>query len=241
MEYLAQHIESLIFSSPGPISLKEIKVCLEDTFETKFKKPEIDKAIADLKDRYASPDFAFDIVEIGGGFQFLSKGTFHKTVGTHLKHTTKKRLSRAALESLSIIAYKQPVTKTELEKIRGVNCDYSVQKLLEKELIEITGRSEGPGRPLIYVTSKKFMDHFGLASLEHLPKPKDFGTAETSAGEAAPIEEEVAITDQAKAGQNGQTSFIFADVVDDVASTLLSLDYLENPEDLSFSLESEEE
>ena len=105
--------------------------------------------------------------------------------------TTKRRLSRSALETLSIVAYKQPVTKSDLEKIRGVSCDYSLQKLLEKELITITGRSEAPGRPLLYATSDKFMDYFGLKSLKDLPKPKDFKEPESEIGEKAPIEESI--------------------------------------------------
>lgn len=240
MEYLAQHIESLIFSSQQPISFKDIKVCLEDTFETKFKNPEIEEAIANLKTRYASPDFAFDIVEIGGGYQFLSKGAYHNTVGTHLKQTTKKRLSKAALESLAIIAYKQPVTKTELEKIRGVNCDYSVQKLLEKELVVISGRSEGPGRPLLYSTSPKFMDYFGISTLEDLPKPKDFGTTENTIGEAAPIEEEVSTGIQTPSSNVPDAE----NLVDELADIAVALTIALDPEAsivVDASVSSEEE
>ena len=116
-------------------------------------------------------------------------GAFHAIIGTFLKQKTRRRLSRAAMETLSIIAYKQPVTKTEMEKIRGVSCDYSLQKLLEKDLVSITGRSDGPGRPLLYGTSEKFMDYFGLKSLKDLPQPKDFKTPDNSIGEQAPIEE----------------------------------------------------
>ncbi len=224
LEYLAQHIESLIFSSQNPISFKDIHSCLENTFETEFKKPEVEEAIDSLKERYSSDSFAFDIVEIGGGFQFLSKGIYHKTVGTHLRQTTKKRLSKAALESLAIIAYKQPVSKTELEKIRGVNCDYSVQKLLEKELVIISGRSEGPGRPLLYSTSPKFMDYFGISSLDELPKPKDFGTDENTVGEAAPIEEEVSTGIQSQSANIPEAQGIIDEIVDISAALLIAID-----------------
>ena len=132
---------------------------------------------------------AFEILEIADGFQFISKPVVHAVVGTHLKQTTKKRLSQSALETLSIIAYKQPISKSELEQIRGVSCDYSIQKLLEKELIEISGRSDAPGRPLLYATSQKFMDYFGLKSLRDLPKTKDFKEPESEIGEQLPIEE----------------------------------------------------
>ncbi len=113
----------------------------------------------------------------------MTKGAYHNTVAVHLKQTTKRRLSQAALETLALVAYKQPVTKTDLEAIRGVNCDYALQKLLEKELVLIVGRSEGPGRPLLYATSDKFMDYLGIKTLADLPKPKDFKEVENTIGE----------------------------------------------------------
>ena len=122
-------------------------------------------------------------------FQFLTKGAYHNTVGQLLKIHSKKKLSRAALETLSIIAYKQPITKSDVEKIRGVSCDYTIQKLLEKELLTIIGRSDGPGRPLLYATSEKFMNYFGLKSIKDLPKIKDFKEVDNQIGEQAPIEE----------------------------------------------------
>ena len=87
------------------------------------------------------------------------------------------------METLSIVAYKQPISKTEIEQIRGVSCDYAMQKLLEKELVAILGRSDAPGRPLVYGTSDKFMDYFGIKSLKDLPKPKDFKDVENKIGE----------------------------------------------------------
>ena len=189
---MAQHIESLIFCSERTITAEEIRDCLEETFESQFRMKHVHETLAQLKERYLQSDTAFELVEIADGFQFLTKGAYHQTVGNHLKLTTKKRLSRAALETLSILAYKQPVTKVEMEKIRGVSCDYALQKLLEKELVTILGRSEGPGRPLLYGTSERFMDYFGLKSLEDLPKPKDFHIPDNTIGESAPIEEAVA-------------------------------------------------
>lgn len=189
MEFLAQHIEALIFSTEHPISVKEIKSALDLTFEVNISKDEITGTIVKLIQRYQEGDYAFEILEIADGFHFMSKPAFHAVVGTHLKQTTKKRLSQSALETLSIIAYKQPISKSELEQIRGVSCDYSIQKLLEKELIEISGRSDAPGRPLLYATSQKFMDYFGLKSLRDLPKTKDFKEPESEIGEQLPIEE----------------------------------------------------
>ena len=191
MEQLAQHIEALIFATDSAITLEEIKKCLEATFETKFKKKVIEDALTQIIERYQQPDFSIEVVNISEGYQFLTKPAFHAGIATYLKQTTKKRLSKAALETMSIIAYKQPVTKSEMEKIRGVSCDYSVQKLLEKELVAIVGRSEGPGRPLLYGTSDKFMDYFGLKDLKDLPQPKDFKEPDSQIGEPAPIEETV--------------------------------------------------
>lgn len=204
LEHLSQHIESLIFSSEQPISPAEIKSVLDSAQgvgkgkkgkKSKIKAKDIVKAVDALKERYTGEEFSFEIVEIDGGYQFLSKAAYFDSVAAYLKYTTKKRLSKAALETLSIIAYKQPVTKIEAEKIRGVSCDYSIQKLLEKELIEISGRSDGPGRALLYGTSGKFMDYFGLKDLNDLPKLKDFNTTENTIGEVAPIEETLAIAE----------------------------------------------
>jgi len=189
LEYLAQHIESLIFASDSPLPLPEIEACLEETFGMSVHPEELQQAIQYLHHKYQHPDFSFEITEIAGGFQFLTKGAYHQTVSTLLKQKNKRRLSQAALETLSIIAYKQPVSKTELEKIRGVNCDYALQKLLEKELVTITGRSEGPGRPLLYGTSEKFMHYFGLRSLKDLPQPKEFKEPDQHIGIEDPIEE----------------------------------------------------
>ena len=208
MEYLTQHIESLIFTTEHPISTEEIQSCLEETFETTFEVEALEKTLGELKERYQQSDFAFELVEIANGFQFLTKGAYHQTVGTYLKQTTKKRLSKAAIETLSMVAYKQPVSKSELEQIRGVSCDYSIQKLLEKELVTILGRAESPGRPLLYGTTEKFMDYFGIKSLKDLPKPKDFKAPDSEVGEPAPIEEEI-VSDEQEPGSaetNGSSS-----------------------------------
>lgn len=191
MERLAQHIESLIFTAESPVTIEEISSTLEATFGMKFPPAELERTIQHLSDRYQDEESAIEIVHMEEGYRMLTKGAYHQTVGNWLKLTSKRRLSKSALETLSIIAYKQPVTKTEMEQIRGVSCDYSIQKLLEKELVEISGRSDGPGRPLLYGTSRKFMDYFGLGSLADLPRLKEFAPPESSIGEPAPIEEAV--------------------------------------------------
>jgi len=206
MDNLAQHIESLIFTAEAPISFAEIKSCLQACFDKKFKKPALEKILTQLVEKYQQEDFSFELVEIAGGYQFLTKAAYHTTVGVYLKQTTKKRLSRAALETLSIIAYKQPVAKSEMEKIRGVSCDYSVHKLLEKELVTIVGRSEGPGKALLYGTSEKFMDYFGLKNITDLPKPKDFKEPDNEIGEKAPIDEDAPVAETPPNAPVGETA-----------------------------------
>jgi segregation and condensation protein B len=183
MEFLTHHIEALIFTTEHAITVKEMKSVLDETFETDFPEADILRGIEALRERYTQAPFAFEIIEIADGFQFLTKPAYHASVGTYLRQTTKKRLSQAALETLSIVAYKQPISKTELEQIRGVSCDYAIQKLLEKELVTILGRSEAPGRPLLYGTSERFMDYFGIKSMRDLPKLKDFKEVENEIGE----------------------------------------------------------
>lgn len=183
MEKLSQHIEALIFASESIITYKEIKSCLDEVFQTKFKKDIILTSIDTLIEKFQDEKFGIELIEISGGYRFMTKGAYYNTIAQYLKQSTKKKLSKSALETLSIIAYKQPVPKSELEQIRGVSCDYSIQKLLEKELVEIAGRSEGPGRPLLYATSEKFMDYFGLKNINDLPKVKDIATPENSIGD----------------------------------------------------------
>lgn len=153
-------------------------------FEADIPQEDLLLSIEELIQKYEAPSFSFQIYKIGEGYQFLTKPAYQSSIGILLKNRSKKRLSTSALETLSIIAYKQPVSKTQIEQIRGVNCDYSIQKLLEKELIEIKGKSQSLGRPLLYGTTEKFMDYFGLNNLKDLPAPKDFKVEENSIGDA---------------------------------------------------------
>lgn len=152
-------------------------------FDTEIPLGDIEQAIQSLQEKYQQEEFSIEIIQVGGGYQFYSKPAYQASIGILLKQQSKRRLSNSALETLSIIAYKQPVIKSEVEKIRGVNCDYSIQKLLEKELIEIRGKSDAVGRPLIYGTSKNFMEYFGINDLNELPTPKDFAQEENKIGE----------------------------------------------------------
>jgi len=174
---LIPHIEALIFASEKPLTTLEITDLINNAFgfmEDKITLDQIESAIEGILEKYRAEFYPFEVRESGGGWQFLTKKDYHKTVGQLNGDKFLKRLSTAALETLSIIAYKQPVTKGDIESIRGVSSDYAIQKLLEKDLIVITGRNENmPGHPLVYSTSKNFMDYFGLNSAEDLPKLKE--------------------------------------------------------------------
>ncbi|EJF54450.1 segregation and condensation protein B [Saprospira grandis DSM 2844] len=183
-EHLERYIEALIFSAELPIKLGEIVACLESAFSDSFSKKQVQLAIEGLMARYQEEQYSFELLEIAEGYQFLTKSNYYDLIGVYLKQKSKKKLSRSALETLAIIAYQQPVSKSEIERLRGVSCDYAVQKLLEKELIEIKGRSTDPGRPLLYGVSSKFMEHFGLSSMKDLPKLKEFKLPENAIGEA---------------------------------------------------------
>lgn len=171
------HIEALIFASDKPLSTLELVDLLNNALgfiEDKATLDQVEPAIEAIREKYDSEFYAFEMKESGGGWQFLTKKEYHKTIAQLNADKYLKKLSTASLETLSIIAYKQPITKSEIENIRGVNCDYAVQKLLEKELVIIAGRNEDAvGKPLIYTTSKSFMDYFGINSPEDLPKIKE--------------------------------------------------------------------
>jgi len=174
---LIPHIESLIFASDKPLTTLEIADLINNAFsfmEEKVSLDQVESALEGIVEKYKSEFYPFEVKMSGGGWQFLTKKEFHKTIAQLNGDKFLKKLSTAALETLSIIAYKQPVTKGEIEAIRGVNADYAVQKLLEKELIVISGRNENlPGHPLIYTTSRSFMDYFGINAPEDLPKIKE--------------------------------------------------------------------
>jgi segregation and condensation protein B len=170
-DYVNQ-VEALVFASEKGISIGEIKLVLSEiTLEPTEK--EIQDCIEKIRSRYQDSTYSIELVELNGGYQFLTKKEFYPIVKLLQLQRSKKALSQSALETLAIIAYKQPVTKLDVEQIRGVNCDYSIQKLLDKELIVITGRSDAVGKPILYSVSGMFMDYFGINSSADLPKLKD--------------------------------------------------------------------
>jgi segregation and condensation protein B len=174
---LIPHIEALIFASDKPLTTLELTELVNNALsfmDDKINLDQVEASLEGITEKYSAEFYPFEVKQSGGGWQFLTKKEFHKTIAQLNGEKFLKRLSAASLETLSIIAYKQPVTKGEIESIRGVSSDYAVQKLLEKELIIISGRNEkAVGQPLIYSTSKNFMDYFGINSSEELPKIKE--------------------------------------------------------------------
>ncbi|HMN32717.1 MAG TPA: SMC-Scp complex subunit ScpB [Chitinophagaceae bacterium] len=172
IEQIMLQSEAIIFGSEKPISAIDIiKLIQESSTDGELDQEKISSALNAIVEKYASDFYPFEIKQIGGGYQFLSKKEFYPTLAKLNGEKYTKKLSTASLETLAIIAYKQPITKSEIEYVRGVNSDYSVQKLLEKELIVISGRMEDMvGKPLTYSTSKSFMDYLGINSIDDLPK-----------------------------------------------------------------------
>jgi segregation and condensation protein B len=189
LDFLQNHIEALIFCSPSPIKVADIKSCLSEMFNADVPEEDIMGAIQRIEEKFATDDYSFQLFRAAGGYQFLTKPAYQASIGIMLKQQSKKRLSTSAMETLAIIAYKQPISKTEIENIRGVNCDYAVQKLLDKGLIEITGKADSIGRPMLYGTTAKFMEYFGINDLTELPVPKEVSTEINTIGENSDLKE----------------------------------------------------
>jgi segregation and condensation protein B len=185
MNHIELHIEALIFSSEQSLRMEEIAYCLQAVFERDVAIEEINNSLESIREKYQDERFAIELVKINNGYQFLTKKTYHSVISLLQAQKSKKKLSQAAMETLAIIAYRQPTTKTDVEQIRGVNCDYSIQKLLEKELITIVGKSEAVGKPILYGTSPLFMDYFGVNDISDLPQIKELTNSTNTIGEAS--------------------------------------------------------
>ena len=170
-------LEALFFATDEPLQIKlvvEIFTSLEDAQRPRVINEEIVlRSIEDLNKVYGESGRAFRIVKVAGGYQFATLPRYAVWLGKMVREKSKRKLSQSALESLAVIAYKQPVTKPEIEAIRGVNADYVMHSLLERNLVTIVGRAATPGRPLLYGTTKDFLKHFGLNDLSELPKPRE--------------------------------------------------------------------
>jgi len=176
-------MEALIFAGEEGASAEEIRQVLRESFGKDLALVEIAGLADKLAEEHGSDDRIFRLHLIDGRYRFLTKPVYHESINRLQAHRDRKKLGQSALETLAIIAYRQPITKIEVEQIRGVNCDYSVQRLLEKKLVRIAGKAETPGRPLLYATGDRFMDHFGINSAKDLPRLKDISAEENSIGE----------------------------------------------------------
>jgi segregation and condensation protein B len=181
-ESMSSYIEALLFASDEPIPPKSLSEILTEFFSS-GKNGEIDPnylipdalrcVVEGLNNRYKERNQSFHIIEIAGGFQFATLPKYAKCLGILFKEKSKRRLSQSALETLAIIVFKQPISKPDIENIRGVNSDYVLSTLLEKDLVTIVGRGESVGRPLLYGTTSEFLKHFGLKDTKDLPKLKE--------------------------------------------------------------------
>jgi segregation and condensation protein B len=183
LENLALQVEALIFASEQGINPDEIQQLMQLVSGLPIEQEQVLGALNEIKKKYDNADLAINLVELNGGYQFLTKKIYHPVITQLHIQRSKKKLSRSSMETLAIIAYRQPVTKLEIEQIRGVNCDYTIQKLLEKELIIITGKAETVGKPILYGTSGLFMDYFGINSIADLPQLKELSQEVNEIGE----------------------------------------------------------
>ncbi len=184
-EDLSLHLEALIFSSAESIGIKDMRQLLHAALNVDMDELRLANMLAGIKEKYADEAFVLSLEKIAGGYQFLTKPCYQGVISHLNAHKTKKKLSQAALETLAIIAYNQPVTRLDIEHIRGVNCEYTIQRLLEKELITISGTAASAGKPLLYATSNGLMDYLGINSKEDLPPLKPTGSEMNEAGLSA--------------------------------------------------------
>lgn len=174
---LPRIVEALLFATDEPLTVRQIidifAIAAEGALPRSVNGDALLAAIEELNREYEAAGRAFRIIKIAGGWQFATRPEYSVWLGKMVKERSRRKLSAAALESLAVVAYKQPVTKPELEAIRGVNADYVLRSLLERNLVTVVGRAATPGRPLLYGTTRDFLKHFGLNDLSELPKPRE--------------------------------------------------------------------
>jgi len=192
-------VEALLFVSEKPLTIEQIKSALDNLDAAVLR-----STINELKIEYEQSNRGMRITEVAGGYQMVTAANFAPFLKKLYKERLSEKLSKPALETLAIIAYKQPLTKSEIESLRNVNIDGVVKSLLDKNLIRICGRKKAPGRPFVFGTTKQFLEHFGLKSLDDLPKMEEFAdfAAKKEQVEIEEIKEEEIKNEQTLGGVN---------------------------------------
>jgi segregation and condensation protein B len=171
---LTSVVEALIFSSPEPLPWEKLsEIIQKDEEELELDYESLHRIITRLNERYEENDLSFRIEETGGGFTFVTQPRYHPWLSIFQHENAYRKLSQSAIETLAIVAYRQPITKPEVDQIRGVDSGYILRQLLEKMLVKVSGRADSPGKPLLYKTTKYFLKHFGINSVDELPKPRE--------------------------------------------------------------------
>ncbi len=167
--FIERQVEALLFASDSPLTISKM-TSLTDSPSQKFVK----KAIESLSGFYSDNFRSFEIVEVAGGYQVATLPEYSTVIKRLFKNRRKSRLSKAALETLAIVAYKQPVSRPDIEAIRGVNCDGVLSTLTDRELVTVSGRGDSIGKPFLYSTTKRFLDYLGLKNYRELPAIEEF-------------------------------------------------------------------
>jgi segregation and condensation protein B len=209
MEELKRIIEALLFAAPEPLTLSRIKTIVPGT-EAK----DIIESIEELRKEYGGDARAFQIVEVANGYQLTTKPDYAIWVDKLFEARSKSRLSRPALETLAVVAYKQPVVRSTIESIRGVNVDGVLRTLMERDLVRIVGRTDGPGRPLLFGTTKEFLLRFGISRISDLPKLDEI---ENLTGEGAAADERLSDVERSRFAE--VASMVEEMAADDVVSS----------------------
>lgn len=171
---LSSVIEALIFASDEPIPGSKIReIIVENEEQIEITEETISDFVDKLNERYDENGLSFRIQLLGGGYTFVTEPKYHYWLSIFQHENAYRKLSQSAIESLAIVAYRQPITKPEVDQIRGVDSGYILRQLMEKALIEVSGRADSPGKPLLYRTTKHFLRHFGINSVDELPKPRE--------------------------------------------------------------------
>lgn len=163
-----QLVEALLIATDVPLTPERLKECLDDGHRI-----DLAETVEALNERYKANQNAFYINPVGKGYQIVTLNRYENVIRNYINRNVRARLTYAALETLAVIAYKQPISKPEIERVRGVNCSAVINTLLERELVTVSGRSDAPGRPLLYSTTDEFLRYFGLASPADLPRTRE--------------------------------------------------------------------